>query len=237
MLTAQTDQPTHLTDEAFNQPQVPSGRRKKTILVLIFITVIALSVASVWLLAGPQKNQPTTPRQPVVGSITLTEQTNETTQDTLPTLPQNEGPPTTQLSLKTILATAQEPAVFKVGEQKKILVTLSSSQPEQLIDGVELVIEFEPEKLGNVTVVPGKLFSSVARNTVSQEAGTISLMLLRKQSESVVLKSEAELATILVTPLKIGETALKLDRTKTVVAANAGSNILEKTQDVSIIIE
>lgn len=128
-----------------------------------------------------------------------------------------------------------ELAVVEAKEKNTANIMISSETMEQLVDGVELIIHFDPNLVTNVSLKPSQIFSSVVRNTVSAEAGIINLAVVRLPNETVTIGTEATLATITYTPKQPGEITFSFAADKTVVAGNQGDDILKSTKNLTIL--
>lgn len=195
----------------------------------IFI-VLGVLLATWWYTQRPSGN-PTAPKSPVMGSIKLLDPSKSDSVSELPALTNLQDPPTTQLAIQTTNTT------FSLNQQGRAEITLQSKDSDQVIDGIELVVRFDPEILSGVSLQPSTTFKSVVRNEVSQENGTIRLMLVRQPNEAITIPTTTTLGTLVFTPKKTGITKLSFDSEGTVVAGNNGADILESTEDLSIEIQ
>jgi len=128
-----------------------------------------------------------------------------------------------------------ELAVVEAKEKNTANIMISSETIEQLVDGVELIIHFDPNLVTNVSLKPSQIFSSVVRNTVSAETGVINLAVVRLPDETVTIGTEVTLATITYTPKQPGEITFSFAADGTVVAGNQGDDILKSTKNLTIL--
>ncbi len=125
-------------------------------------------------------------------------------------------------------------AVVQAEGPNAALITISSQEMAQLVDGVELNLHYDPDKVSNVTITPSELFSSVVRNTVDAEKGVISLAVVRLPDETVAIDAEVILATITYKPGQTGEIMFSFAPDATVVAGNQGDNLLKSIKDLTV---
>ncbi|PIY80886.1 MAG: hypothetical protein COY80_00525 [Candidatus Pacebacteria bacterium CG_4_10_14_0_8_um_filter_42_14] len=205
-------------------PTPPLNPIRKHIQIGISI-VIFLSVVS--LLYSRNKSQQIIPDQVHEN----TEQTSAVSE--LPAINKKQSTPSIVLAIKSTLQ-AEELNTFQVGKKSTAYITIKSTDLEQFADGAELSLRFDPSVLAGVSVLPNKLFSTVIRNTVSQDLGNIDIALIRQPDEEVVISDEVVLATLSFTPMLKGSTFLSFENDKTIVAGNQGDNILESTTSLTI---
>jgi len=166
------------------------------------------------------------------------EQAQEETKSLLPPILGDEGFANIRLEIKPDLGELGGLATIPAGEQAHAVIAATSIDGEQMVDGIELFLHFDPEKISRVSLEPGSAFSSVVRNTVSQEAGTASLILVRVVGEEAVsIDGEIVVAKISFLPIEAGATTLRLDGDATAVAGDGGTNILDSILDLQIFIE
>lgn len=146
-------------------------------------------------------------------------------QDSASNLPEIEKPQSNpSVSLSLVEAEAEN----------TMYVMIDSEDAMQVLDGLEMIIHFDPDFVTNVTLEPSKIFSSVVRNTVSAEQGVIDFAVIRLPGETVIVDTKKILATITYEPKQAGNIMFSFAPDATVVAGNQGDNILKSVQDIAI---
>jgi len=98
-------------------------------------------------------------------------------------------------------------ATNKEGELKIVLASLGSFN----LDGIDLVVEYDPAKLGIIEIVPTESFDTAARKLIQPEKNRVVISLLeisKKEGVSFAGGEEMVLATLKIKPkLSPGESA------------------------------
>ncbi len=221
------EQPIHPA-EAVDFAKIPKKAPVVAIGIALVIVAIVGSAAWMFINTTPVATSP----QPVVGTVLL--DSKKDTTSGLPPLSELQAPPMTQLSLQLAnIDSAVATSTLERNKSASAVLLLQSKDADQIIDGVELTIRFDPESISNVSLKPSTVFKTIVRNSVSQETGTITFMAIRQPNETMATTAQTALATITFTPKKAGEMTLSFDAATTEIAGNGGENILEKTHDLT----
>lgn len=76
------------------------------------------------------------------------------------------------------------------------------------LDGVRLVLSFNPEMVQLTQITTPKLFSSVSQNKEGEEKGKISLTFLEEKPEGLWLDKETKLVTLALKGIRVGESEI-----------------------------
>lgn len=102
------------------------------------------------------------------------------------------------------LAFAPSGAAINKGEVVNVDLVLTPKKKLRL-DGVHLVVGFDPSSLQITKITTPKLFSSVSENKESEGKGRISLTFLEEQTGGLWVDQEVRLLTLAIKGIKTGE--------------------------------
>ena len=218
------------------QPELPPEKNssRRTRLILIVLSVLAgtaLLLVSIMLFQRTTAQQDTTAQkiEPLAPKATIV----TTDSPTVPPMPFAVTPAQTELKL----IPESDTATFAPSSSVSMLMRLESDEPAQEIDGIEFVLRYSPPTLTDVRFTPSAVFSTVVRNSVDQNSGTISFTAIRQSSESITAGEGITIGTLSFTSGQAGEVTFSFDTEETLVAGNGGNSILEQALNARISIE
>lgn len=124
---------------------------------------------------------------------------------------------------------------YKVGEQISISINISSAKR---VDGVDLIISFDPKVLSAQPTIFGTIFSDYPQNRIDQTLGKVSISGITTQTGGVIPKGE--FGKVFFVAKAVGTTKIAFDFTpgKTadtnVSETGTGKDILEKVNELEI---
>lgn len=129
---------------------------------------------------------------------------------------------------------AAEKESIKTGENFKLQIWVNGQ--DQVVDGAEFLIQFNPELVKIDESQLGSFFSLYPFKKVDQEQGEIRVIALQDIEEDKVLGKEL-VAEFLVTGLNKGEVEFAFDLAKTHIACCAGRELLKEAAPLTIKID
>lgn len=138
---------------------------------------------------------------------------------------------------KAILRLTTKDSQIKVGDLVKVDVELDTQ--DKSVDGVDVILNYNPVLLENNRLEPGQIFSNIMTNQVDQETGIIKFSALSKPEQT--FKGTGILATLEFKALKAGTTFIDFDfqedSTEETNVAGQGKDILKTVENLEINIE
>lgn len=124
-----------------------------------------------------------------------------------------------------IMTIVPDKSAYQVGEtmSAKIMMRVPTEP-----DGAELILIYPADMLSGVVFTPGS-FGTYVKNNVYPEKGKIRVVAIRNTNQEFEA-GDVELGTLTAVATKLGAVNISFDSEHTLIAANAGENILDKTQ-------
>ncbi len=149
-------------------------------------------------------------------------------------LPELDKSAQKQVIKDTVINIVSTQDIYQTGDQVTAKVQLSTSEQP---DGVQFVINYDPQLLTGVTTTAINDFGYLINNSVDQETGRIKLVLLRNQGEEIAPAADMGIIEITGTTAQAGELNFSFDQEKTKVAAGGGQSILDKASGLTLTLQ
>lgn len=98
---------------------------------------------------------------------------------------------------------------LKKGETWTVAIKLRPPKPLSL-DGVDVVLEFDPSLVEIKNIVMPKLFSFFSQNKINEEKGRVALTFLEEKEGGLKIENEVLLSTITILAKKSGKGEIKI---------------------------
>jgi hypothetical protein len=131
----------------------------------------------------------------------------------------------------SIIASKQK---YRVNEQINLQVVVNVDN--KVIDGAEFELKYNPQLIRIDELQQGTFFPLYPKKDIDVDRGTIKLIALQNPGENNSA-SELVLATIQATALDKGTADIQFVKEKTHLAGYGGQELLEKLENLSLIIE
>lgn len=143
---------------------------------------------------------------------------------------------TTQVPMQPTAITLQSAKKdFKVGEKIAVGINLTSSKK---VDGVDLIISFDPKVLSAQPAILSTIFSDYPQNKVDATLGRVSISGITTQQGGV--KADGEFGKVSFVAKALGITKITLDFTPgsttdtNIIESGTGTDILEKVNQLEL---
>lgn len=151
---------------------------------------------------------------------------------------QLQGQPalTTQVPLKQTAITLSSPKLeYKAGDKVTVDISITSSKK---VDGVDLIIIYDPKVLTAQPAILGTIFSDYPQNSVDQTLGRVSISGITTQQGGVIPKGEFGKVTFVTKALGVTKISLDFTPGKTVdtnvIETGTGKDILGKVNELEL---
>jgi len=128
----------------------------------------------------------------------------------------------------------EEKKEFALAESFNLIVMVSAQ--EQVVDGAEFFLSYDPSLIEAGELVPGTFFSLYPQKKIDKEKGTIRIMALQASNENNKLGQEI-LVTIPFTAKQKGIITFTFDQKETHIVGYGGQELLEETKELTITIK
>jgi hypothetical protein len=129
------------------------------------------------------------------------------------------------------LSLVAEQDQVSVGSTLTVQVLLTvETQP----DGVEFMLQYNPEQLADVKVEPSEEFPNYVKNNVYPDHGKLKVMIMRSPGQDLEPKPNMKVGTLTATVQQAGEISLDFVQDQTLVAGAGGQSLLEQTKPLTI---
>ncbi|MEA2056818.1 MAG: cohesin domain-containing protein [Patescibacteria group bacterium] len=136
-----------------------------------------------------------------------------------------------QASSNANLSITSSKASYQVGETFTAEVKLASAV---VPEGVEFVLNYDPQLLSNVALEKGTVFSTYLKTNVYPDKGKIKVVIIKNPGENITLQPSTTLVTISGQTAQAGSLALSLEESEAIVAVAGGKNVLQGTKGLTV---